>query len=209
VFGLFKKSFGDFNESRYFLLASAASINSLSVTLGLLRCSSKEDERTFMLLYNEVLAFSVCLGQMMIQKKYKLRDHTDIITIIQQFQEQFAEMPVPSSIPPGQDITVTRNMLENATTEEFFERVALYAARDYRGLQITDEALAAVCKMTGQVPAIIKGAGWTMALLIFQIRTSTYLLEESEMAERITPMMGAVREGCQFMMEKFEGILSR
>src|SRR5207253_11311846 len=100
------------------------------------------------------------LGQMAIQKKFKLRDHSDIVTIIQHFQDQFRQMPAPSSRSTGQDLTVTRDMLENASSEVFLERVACYSARDYKALQITDQAVESFCKMTGQVPMIIKGGGW-------------------------------------------------
>jgi hypothetical protein len=65
----------------------------------------------------------------------------------------------------------------------------------------------AFCKVTGQIPSIIKGAGWTMALLMFQIRVSGFLLEDAELPKRLLPMLATAREGCQFMMKKFDQAL--
>ncbi len=68
--------------------------------------------------------------------------------------------------------------------------------------------LEAYCKMTGNIPRIVKGAGWSMALLIFQIRTSGFLLGAEELEHRLLPMLASAREGCQFMMEEFDHMLS-
>jgi galactitol-specific phosphotransferase system IIB component len=208
MFGLFKGDFGEIDSFKYQMIAVSASTNALAVTMTIMAHSSRQDEETLMLLYNETLAFAVCLAQMRIQKKFKLNDGHDIVTIIQELQRQFRDLPVPRSIPRGQDIAVTRNMLDNATTDGFFERAAYYAARDYHALKVTDEAVEAFCGITRQVPSIITGAGWTMALLIFQIRTTGFLLQESELPERLPAILNAAREGCQFMMDKFDHVLS-
>src|SRR5258706_14851125 len=104
-----------------------------------------------MLLYNEVLAFALCLAQMSIQKNFKLRDHNDLVTAIFAMQEAVKNLPAPKSLPSGDEIVVTRNMLDNVASDEFIERVAHYSARDYKSLEIPDEMLEAFCNMTGQI----------------------------------------------------------
>ncbi len=209
MLGLFRRNFKEFDHSKYYLIAVSASANALAVTMQMLAECPRRDEKTFMVLYNEVLAFAVCLAQMRIQKRYKLNSGDDVLTIIAALQQQFREFPAPETILPGQDLAVTRNMLENATTYDFFERVSQYAARDYNALAITDEALVSFCKVTKQNPSIIKGAGWTMALLVFQIRTSVYLLSESEFPQRLQPMLRITTEGCRFMMDNLDRLIRR
>jgi len=191
------------------MIAALVSTNALAVTMTMLAQSSKRDEETFMRLYNEVLAFAVCLAQMRIQKKFRIKNGRDILAIVQEILQQFRDLPVPREIPKGLDIAVTRDMLDTATTEAFLERVVYYATRNYRALGITDEALEAFCKITRQIPSVIKGAGWTMVLLMFQIRTAGFLLEESELPHRLLPMLSAAREGCQFIMDKCDHVLNQ
>jgi hypothetical protein len=124
---------------KYQMLAVSTSATALSVTMTLLAQSSKSDGKTFTRLYTESLIFAVCLAQMAIQNKYKLRDGNDIVTIIQELQQQIRELPVPNEIPENQEVTLTRGMLDIANTDEFFEAVSFYSARDYEGMGITDE----------------------------------------------------------------------
>lgn len=207
MFGLFKRNLSEIDSLKYQMLAVSASTTALTVTATLLAQSSKRDGKTFMRLYTEALIFAVCLVQMGIQKKFKLKDGNDIVTIIQQLQQQFRELPVPEETPESQDMAVTRGMLDIANTDEFFEAVSCYAARDYKAMGITDESVEAFCRVTGQMPTIIRGAGWTMALLMFQIRMSGILLEDSELPQRLLPTLTTAREGCQFMMDKFDRVL--
>lgn len=208
MFGLFKRNLSEIDSGKYQKLAISTSSNALVVTITLLAHSSNPSEKTFMLLYNEVLALAVCLAQMSVQNAFRLKDGNDIVAIIQEMQRQFRELPAPTMVPEGQHLAVTRTMLDNATTDDFFELVAYYTARDYRALAITDEALGAFCNITEQIPGIIKGAGWTLALLIFQIRVSSFLLEDTDPPQRLLPLIKTAREGCQFMMEKFDRLLS-
>jgi len=207
MFALFKRNLTEIDSSKYQKLAVSANSNALTATAALLAESSKRGEEIFMLLYNDVLAFAVCLAQMSVQKKFKLKDTTDFVAIVRTLQQQFRELPVPIAVPNAQFIAVTRNMLDNATTDAFPERVRNYACRNYRALAITDDALEAFCKVTGHTPSVIKSAGWTLALLIFQIRVSLFILEEAEFQLRLLPMLATAQKGCQFMMGQFDHIL--
>src|SRR2546426_3851651 len=121
MFGLFKRNLTEIDSLKYQMLAVSASSNALGVTMTIMSRCSKTDEKTFMLFYNEVLVFAVCLAQMAIQKRFKLNGPHDIVAIIHELQRQFRELSCPSVIAKGQDIAVTRNMLDNAATEGFFD----------------------------------------------------------------------------------------
>jgi hypothetical protein len=207
MFGFFKRNLSEIDALKYQMLAVSTSATALTVTTSLLAQSSKRDGKTVMRLYAESLIFAVCLAQMTVQKKYKLKDGNDIVTIIQELQQQIRELPAPTEIPENQEMALTRGMLDIANTDEFFEAVSYYAARDYEGMGITDEGVEAFCKATCQIPSIIKGAGWTMALLMFQIRVSGFLLEDADLPQRLLPMLTTAREGCQFMMKQFDHVL--
>ena len=88
-----------------------------------------------------------------------------------------------------------------------WEKSLFYCARDYRAIGITDEALESLCRITQQSPSIAKGAGWTMVLLMFQIRSTTVLLDQSENSQQVPLLLTAAREGCQFMMDNFDHVL--
>ncbi len=118
MFGLFKRNFSEIDSLKYLMIAVSASGNALGVTQSLFAQSSKKDGATFMALYMETLAFAVCLAQMRIQKRYKVKEDHDVVTIVQELQKQLGELPVIDSTAHG--IGVTRKMLDNATTDAFF-----------------------------------------------------------------------------------------
>ena len=210
MFGFFKPKFTEIGALKYQMLAVSVTGTALGVTMNVLPQSSRREGPVVVLLYNEVLAFAVCLAQMRIQKKYKVNDGHEGLTIINTLLSQIRDLPVPDGDFLGLDGARIRAMLDETTSDAFFEVLSCYVARDYKALGINDNSIAAFCGITRQMPSVIKGAGWTMALLMFQIRTAGLLFEdESEISQGLLPMLNAAREGCQVMMDQFDHVLDQ
>lgn len=208
MFGLFKRNFAQIDPANYQMLAVSASTTALTMTTMLLSHTSDREETFLNLLYNDTLALAVCLAQMSIQKKYKLEHGNDVLHVIRELQQQFRQIPATRTVFDGQEVLITRQMLDDATTEDFFEKVAILSARDYKSFWITEEDIEFFCKITGQIPSIIRGAGWTMALLMFQIKASRYVFKEPQAKDELLPFLEKTRDGCRFMMEKLERALT-
>ena len=132
MFGFLKRNLREIDSLKYQFLAVSASSNALALTIAMIAHSSSRKEETFMEIYQEALAFAVCLAQMRIQKRFRINDGHNIVEIVQEIQQQFRDLPVPRTIPPGQDFAVTRNILDNATTDGLLDLILFYGSSPKR-----------------------------------------------------------------------------
>lgn len=209
MFGLFKKDCAAITSLQYELIAIAAGVAALAVADSLRNQSSKWGKGELKPLFRETLAFSICLAQMRMQRRFKVKSDADVLSIVKELVRQLRSLPVRESAEGGDAMVLTQEILRNATDGEFIEHVTNYARRNYHALDITDHALEVFCTITGQAPNIVKGAGWTMALLMFQMRIGPMLFEKLELDEPMAVVLATARDGCKLIMDKVDNVVWR
>jgi hypothetical protein len=203
ILGLFKRNPEELNDFSYMILAHSVVGQSYAVSSGLAYETDKPDSLKLMKLFRDTLSFSLCLLQMVLQKRFAIKEPELLLDFIKSILTQFAQFP-DRDIPEGEP-AVNLRMLENIRVfdDDFLEQTLFYSARAYHSLGITEEGFSSFCRMSGVSPTVLRGAGWTLALVIYQIRVSCILLESTELTRRLPQTRRLCYDACQLMMRNF------
>jgi len=210
MFGLFKKSLSKLDQQHFYVLGAytaAHSYHFADAAMTMEDMVSTNTQNTFDCLLNESFAFNICLVQMGVQRRFKLESNEHILQIVLKVRDELLSSPIPQL---KSEFKATKAQMLLLADNRSLNKIIDYVNRDIASLDITETEINESCQITGQSPSIIRGAGWTLALLMHQIRVSRLSIEDFSFGahDKRLRLYWLAQEMCNLCRQKIDHILA-